>query len=84
MNTVYLLLAEYEAADIPLEQVAQKYLGLDPAMAKRQAALQKLPLPCYRAGSQKSPWLVRITDLADFLDKQREQAKRDWLAMNAA
>lgn len=84
MNTIFLLMAEYETADIPLDRVAQKYLGLEPAMAKRHAALQKLPLPCYRAGSQKSPWLVRVTDLADFLDKQRAQAKKDWQAMNAA
>lgn len=84
MNTMFLLMAEYGMADIPLELLAKKYLGIDPAMAKRQAATQNLPLPCYRAGSQKSPWLVRVTDLAEFLDKQREIAAKDWRAMHVA
>ena len=84
MNTVFLLMAEFGMADIPLEKVATKYLGLDIRQCKRAAAMQQLPLPCYRAGSQKSPWLVRVTDLADYLDKCREQAARDWHAMNAA
>lgn len=83
MNTVFLLMAEFGTADIPLETVAKKYLNLDASQAKRQASVQSLPLPCYRAGSQKAPWLVRITDLADFLDKQRAAAKKDWESMTA-
>ena len=84
MNTIFLLMAEFETADIPLERIAEKYLGIDGNQAKRQAAVQRLPIPCYRAGTQKSPWLVRVTDLAEFLDKQRTAAKKDWTAMNAA
>ncbi len=83
MNTMFLLMAEYESTDILLESVAKKYLGLEPAQAKRMASMHRLPMPCYRAGSQKSPWLVRVTDLADFLDKQRADAAKDWHAMNA-
>ena len=78
MNTAFLLLAEFNQADIPLESVATKYLGLDKREAYRRAAAAQLPFPAYRAGSQKSPWLVNVNDLAEYLDKARAQARKDW------
>lgn len=78
MNTAFLLLAEFGQADVPLETVAARYLGLSPAIAKRQASTASLPFPAYRAGNQKSPWLVRITDLANWLDRERERGISDW------
>lgn len=77
-STLFLLMAEFGQTDIPLETVAAKYLALDSVRAKRDAAAQRLPFPVYRAGSQKSPWLVRVTDLADYLDRERNEAARDW------
>lgn len=74
MNTAFLLLAEFGQADVPVETVCARYLGLNAGQAKRQAACAGLPFPAYRAGTQKSPWLVRITDVAAWLDKERERA----------
>ena len=82
MNTAFLLLAEYGQTDIPLETVADKYLGLSSTEAKNRAARCALPFPAYRTGSQKSPWLVRITDLAEFIDKTRELARKEWEQVN--
>lgn len=62
MNTTFLLLAEFGQADVPVEIVAARYLGLDERQAKRQASLASLPFPVYRPGTQKGPWLARITD----------------------
>lgn len=77
-TTVELLMIEYGEADIPLEKVARKYLGIDnPAQARRQAREQRLPFPAFRAGSQKSQWLVRVTDLAEHLDRVRQEAMAD-------
>ncbi len=85
MNTTFLLMAEFGTADVPLESVAQKYLGLDAKVAKMRAARGELPFPAYRAsGSQKSPWLVRITDLAAWLDEARSRAADDWKKRHAA
>lgn len=79
MSTVFLLMAEFGQADVPLEVVAQRYLGLSEKEAKQRAAARMLPIPAYRgSSSQKSPWLVRVTDLADYLDKQREEARKEW------
>ncbi len=85
VSTVFLLLAEFGQADVPLEVVAAKYLGLSEAQARQRANTRRLPFPAYRGGeSQKSRWVVRITDLADYLDAQRECAKREWSALMEA
>ena len=60
MNTTFLLLAEFGQADVPVEIVAARYLGLDERQAKRQASSASLPFPVFRPGSQKGPWLARI------------------------
>jgi len=36
--------------------------------------MPQLPIPAYRIGSQKSPWLISATDLARHIDHQRENA----------
>lgn len=83
MNTLFLLMAEYNAAVLPLSLVAKKYLGLDERMASRKACAQSLPLPAFRmCESQKSPWLVKTEDLAKYLDQSHEQAVKDWKAIN--
>lgn len=78
MKTTTLLFLEYESADIPLDVVAAKYLGMAARAASNKAAKGELPFPAYRPGSQKSPWLVRITDLAAWLDAERSKAQRDF------
>lgn len=81
-STTFLLLAEFGTGIIPLEDIAEKYLGLSPRLANERAARRDLPLPAYRAGSQKSLWLVRVDDLAALLDERRNLACREWKALN--
>ena len=83
MNPTYFgLLAEFGESEIPLDRICEKYFGLSVAKAKRRACLQQLPIPAYRAGSQKSPWLISAADLAVHIDQQRQIAKRQWQRMN--
>ncbi|PHR65087.1 pyocin activator PrtN family protein [Alcanivorax sp.] len=83
MNTLFLLLAEFETGIIPLDDIAAKYLGLSPAQARRRAASQALPFPVHKAiSSQKAPWLVSAHDFAKHLDQQREAARSEWNALN--
>lgn len=84
MNTVFLLMAEFNTGQIPLESVCGKYLSLDKTQAIRKALLQQLPFPVFRAGTQKSPWLVKVEDLAKYLDEQHASAVEDWKKMQAA
>lgn len=81
MNTYFGLLAEYGTAEIPLERCCGVF-GLSDAEAKRRAALSDLPVPAYRAGSQKAPWLVSATDLAEYLDARKADARANWQKMN--
>lgn len=76
MNTIFLLMAEYETSQIPLSVVAEKFLSISPSWADKKANLGELPFPTYR-DNQKSGRLVHISDLAEWIDKKREVAKKE-------
>lgn len=83
MNTMFLLMAEFETSDIPLEKIAEKYLGISPELANRKANAGKLKIPSYRAvDSNKAPRLVHVKDLADYLDGRRAAAREEFRQVN--
>ena len=83
VSTYFALLAEFGTAHIPLEAVAQKFLNLDPLVAKNKAAKQQLPFPCIRfSQSQKSPWFVDANALASFLFELIYDEKKTWEKIN--
>lgn len=85
MKTLFVLMAQFDGkAEIPLTEVCKQFLGLDDNEAKRQAAAHKLPFPAHRLGSQKSPWMVSIFDLAAYIEKQQQEAMQEWAKVNAA
>lgn len=77
MKTFFALMAEFGTAQIPVERCATLF-GLSPKKAEEYASRQKLPVPAFRIGSQKSPWLVDAHQLAEHLDAAKEQARKDW------
>lgn len=78
MNTVFLLMAEFETSTIPLAVIAERYLGMRPATADKKAGAGQLPIPTFRIGDgQKSPRMVHVSDLADFIDTRRKAAKEE-------
>ena len=81
-STYFALLAEFGTANIPLERLAGPYFGLSPDKAAQRAARYQLPVPAFRAGSQKSPWLVSAAVLAEYLDRQIDNAARTHRAVN--
>lgn len=82
-RTLFLLLAEFGTGHIPVERCAHHF-GMKADEAKRAAARQQLPVPAFRLGSQKSPWLVSAVDLAARIDAQEKAARDDWQRINAA
>lgn len=85
MNTMFLLMAEYETATIPLELVSEKYFGIkSKAEADRKAGSHKLPISAFKTGGQRSPYLVHIQDLADYIDKMAADARSARSRINAA
>jgi len=84
MNRVFLLLAEFNTADIPLELICGKYFGMKRAEAFRKANTQQLPVAVFRGGSQRSGWLVSASELARYIDEQETAARTLHQKMNAA
>ncbi len=78
--TLNLLTATYGTNPlIPIELIAEQILGLSIATAKRKASNFELPFPTIRlTNSQKSPYVVHIQDLANFIDKITAEAKCNW------
>jgi len=84
MKTIFLLLMQFETANIPLSIVAKHILTMSPDEAKKRASAERLPFPTFRGGSQKSERLVDIVELANYLDDVKEKAKKEWLTMQEA
>lgn len=78
MNTFFLLMAEYETAHVPLETIADKYLGLCRRKAMEKASKGTLPFPAIRSTSQQAPWMVDLRDVAEWFDRERRNAQADW------
>jgi hypothetical protein len=81
MNTFFALMAEYGTGQIPLDKCAHLF-GLSSEEAAKRANRQTLPVPAFRVGSQKSPWLIDAAKLASHLDGLKVQAARDWHRIN--
>jgi len=79
-KTELLLLMKFEAPTIPLEKVCEDYFGCSKGTAKQKAKSGTLPVPAFRLGtSQKLPWMVSVSDLANYIDESRQQALNEWV-----
>lgn len=84
MNTSFLLMAQYNGkAVIPADEVCRDYFPhLDTRKFLRKIAEGQLPLPLVKIeSSQKSAKGVHLHDLAEYLDRRREEAARDFAKM---
>lgn len=80
MNTAFLLLAQYDGlAIIPAEKVCADYFPhLKPDQFLRKIGAGEIKLPLVRAEtSQKSAKGVHLQDLAEYLDRRREAARKE-------
>jgi hypothetical protein len=86
-NTAFLLMAQYDgAAVIPLEFVVRDYfrhLSVEKMLRKILAGDIQLPIVRIE-GSQKAAKGVHLSDLADYLDKRREQALKECRQLSGA
>jgi hypothetical protein len=78
--TLFMLMAEFDSRPaVPLEECLH-YLGIDTKeTANRMAADGKLDIPTFRTReSQKSPRMVHLSDLAEFIDNHWKPAKKTY------
>lgn len=81
MNTAFLLLAQYGGrAVIPIEDVCRDYFGhLTVEKLVRKVAAGEIPIPVTRIeASQKAARGVHLQDLADYIDRQRAAAVKEF------
>ncbi len=84
MNTAFLLMAQYGArAIVPVETVARDYFPhLTSTMLIRKIGAGEIALPLVRIeNSAKSAKGVHLTDLAAWIDKRTEAARRECKAL---
>jgi hypothetical protein len=84
LNTAFLLMAQYNGkAIIPLADVCRDYFAhLTPEKLVRKVMAGQIPLPIVHIErSQKSARGVHLQDLADYLDKRRQEARKEFEAL---
>lgn len=80
MNTLFLLMAQYDGqAVIPLISICEDYMGLTVEKFKHKCLSGEIDIPITRLGanSQKAALGVHIQDLAEYIDRQRENARQE-------
>lgn len=85
MKTLFLLMAQYNGQTIiPLNQVCKDYFThLTTDMFQRKVMAGQIRIPITRLeSSQKSAKGIHITDLAAYLDLQREAAVKECNQLN--
>lgn len=85
MNTAFVLMAQYNGqVIISLERICSDYFThLTPEMFQRKVLAGQIKLPITRLeSSQKSAKGIHIVDLAQYLDQQREAARKECVQLN--
>lgn len=85
MNTVFLLMAQYDGlAVVPAEIVCKDYFPhLSPAKFIAKVSAGEINIPLLRVeASQKSAKGVHLQDLAEYIDKRREAAQKEARQLN--
>jgi hypothetical protein len=76
-----ILLEQFGSVIIPVEELAESYLHLARRTALNRAKTHSLPFPCFRLGdSNKSPFVVHLNDLVEFIDRRVAEERRVWKA----
>ncbi|TKF94974.1 pyocin activator protein PrtN [Vibrio lentus] len=83
MNTNFALLARFGNPTVELKQVSQEFFGITSRTAEQRAKACDFPVPTFKLrDSERSPSLIKIEDLAAYIDKRYEQAKTEWQSVN--
>lgn len=74
MKTALMLLVQFEKPLIPLDDIAEEYFGLNPEQARRKLKAGQLGIKAIQlTPSIRSPWLIHVNDLADYIDQTRHR-----------
>jgi len=79
MNTNFALLARFETPVIELKTVCEEFFGIKPKTAEQKVKGCDFPIPTFKLrNSERSPTLIKVEDLAAYIDKCYTEAKTEW------
>lgn len=83
MNMHFALLARFASPTVELKVVSQEFFGITPKTAEQKAKACDFPVPTFKLrDSERSPTLIKVEDLAMYIEKRYELAKTDWQSVN--
>ncbi|RZF94468.1 pyocin activator PrtN family protein [Pseudoalteromonas sp. N1230-9] len=83
MNMTFALLARYNTPVVRLKDICVEHLGIQPKTAEQKAKAAQLPFPTFKAiDSERSPTLVNVSDLGEYLQTQYEKGRAEWQSVN--
>lgn len=85
-STLQLLNMRHMKPMITLELACKLYLPhiSNPETIAKRASEQGFPFPVFKAEeSKKSPYMVKIKELAAWIDREAEQGEQDWKKVNS-
>lgn len=72
-------MTEAYGAVIRLADICEVCFNAKYPYARKMAAMHQLPVPVFKLGvSRRAPWMVRVTELAQWIDREADAAKRAW------
>lgn len=83
MNTQFALLARFGSPTIELKVICQEFFGITPKTAEQKAKACDFPVPTFKLrDSERSPTLIKIEDLALYIDQRYKVASDEWKSVN--
>ncbi|SJN60102.1 Pyocin activator protein PrtN [Vibrio ruber DSM 16370] len=83
MNTTFALLARFGSTTIALKDISQEFFGITPKTAEQRAKACDFPVPTFKLrDSERSPTLIKIEDLASYIEQRYQEAKNEWQLVN--
>ena len=78
-DTEIALIAVHRTPVIPLDAICKEQFNLSPVEARREAALNRLPVPTFKLrDSARAPFMVHAKALAEFIESQAAAASAAW------
>lgn len=83
MNTQFALLARFGSPTIELKNICQEFFGVTPKTAEQKAKACDFPVPTFKLrDSERCPTLVKVEDLAAYIDQRYSDAQQEWHSVN--
>ncbi|NAW85660.1 pyocin activator PrtN family protein [Photobacterium halotolerans] len=83
MNFLFALLARFGSPTVELKQISEEFFGIKPKTAEQQVKAGAFPIPAFKLrDSERSPTLVRLEDLAKYMNERYQEAADEWASVN--